>query len=215
MKSHFTLSTSHPCFNRKKYLYLSNHTYAVYLKKIATIVLLALVLFNLVGYKLIFYYIQQQADRQLETSLDNGSYNEADLITIKIPLSNPYQLNHPDFERVDGEINVKGVIYKYVKRKICDGQLVLLCLPDKNKMRLQKAKNDFFSETNNLAQHNGSKNGPSKNAGFKMADSDYVQTRSEYSFVRFLIQYSRPGTHAGFALLSAPHISPEQPPDVA
>jgi len=156
--------------------------------------------------------MQQKADKQLETSLDNGSYNEEDLITIKIPLSNPYQLNHPDFERVDGEINVKGVIYKYVKRKISDGELVLRCLPDKNKMRLQNAKNDFFKVTNGLAQHS-SKDTPSKNAGFKMMDNDYVQSRSEYAYVPFLIQYSHTGSCTAPALLSAPHISPEQPPD--
>lgn len=198
---------------RSNYIYQTIHTLFI-LKKIATILLLALVLFNLVGYKLVFYYMQQQADRQLETSLDNGSYNEADLITIKIPLSNPYQLNHPEFERVDGEINVKGIIYKYVKRKICDGQLVLLCLPDKNKMRLQEAKNDFFKVTNDLAQHNGSKNAPSKNTGFKIADNDYMQSCNEYSFACFLIQYSRLGRCTEPALLSAPHVSPEQPPDM-
>jgi len=157
--------------------------------------------------------MQHKADKQLATSLDNGSYNEEDLITIKIPLSNPYQLNHPDFERVDGEINVKGVIYKYVKRKISDGELVLLCLPDKNKMRLQKAKNDFFKVTNGFAQHS-SKDTSSKNSGFKMMDNDYMQSRSEYSYTSFLIQYSYFGSCTAPALLSAPHISPEQPPDV-
>ena len=163
-----------------------------------------------------FYYAQEQSDKQVTSALDNGSYNEADLITIKVPLSNPYQLDHPEFERVDGEINVKGVIYKYVKRKITDGQLVLLCLPDKNKMRLQKAKDDFFKVTNDLVQHSRSKNSQSsKNAGLKNIYSDYEQSYHEFPLSFYLNQHASIGLYLGQRPISTPHISPEQPPDMA
>ncbi len=94
----------------------------------------------MVGYRFVFNYAQQQSDQTFIVNLDNDNYNEADLLTIKVPISLPYQNDRQNFERVDGEINFKGKIYKYVKRKIEAGQLVLLCLPDQNKMRIQSAK---------------------------------------------------------------------------
>ncbi len=128
------------------------------LKKLSAILLLGLFLFNAAGYRVWFYYAQQQADIQMIASLDQDEYNAADLITIKIPINLPYQSNWKEFERVDGEVNIEGKIYKYVKRKVQDGELVLLCLPDKNKTRLTTAKDEFFKYANNLVQHNSSKN---------------------------------------------------------
>ena len=99
------------------------------MKKLAAILFLTLFLFNIIGYRLVFYFVQQENDITLETSLDKAEYNESELITIKVPISLPYQTNWKDFERVDGEINFEGKIYKYVKRKVEDGQLVLMCRP--------------------------------------------------------------------------------------
>ncbi len=119
-------------------------------KKLAAIIMLFLLLFNLIGYRAWFYYTQQKADKQLVASLDKEAYNDNDLITIKIPLSLPYQTDQRDFERVDGEIKLNGTIYKYVKRKVYHGELVLLCLPDHNKMKLESAKGEFFKLANSL-----------------------------------------------------------------
>ena len=62
----------------------------------------------------------------------------------------PYISSQSDFERIDGEVNIQGKSYKYVKRKVENGQLVLLCLPDVQKMHLDNAKNEFGSHTNDL-----------------------------------------------------------------
>ncbi len=107
--------------------------------------MLGLFLFNVAEYRIWFYYAQQQADIQMIASLEQDEYNAADLITIKIPINLPYQSNWKEFERVDGEVNIEGKIYKYIKRKVQDGEPVLLCLPDKNKTRLTTAKMNFLS----------------------------------------------------------------------
>ena len=76
----------------------------------------------------------------------------------------PYQNNWSDYERYDGEVELNGIHYKYVKRKIEDGQLVLLCLPNDTKMKLQASKNDFFKLVNDLqspSQNKNSNNGHS------------------------------------------------------
>lgn len=87
--------------------------------------------------------MQQKSNLALEARLDNNDYNEKDLLEIKIPLSNPYQVSWNDFERVDGEVDIQGVTYKYVKRKVEEGQLVLLCIPHIKSMHLSKACSDY------------------------------------------------------------------------
>lgn len=185
------------------------------MKKLSAILLIAIFLFNLFGYRLLFNYAQQQSDIKLEASLDKNDFNEAELITLKVPLSLPYLTNQQNFERVDGEITVDGKIYKYVKRKITDGNLVLLCLPDHNKMRIESAKDEFFKYANDLVQNNNSKKpGNSKSGVFKNVLTDYDHYFAEFattcSAAEIVYSVSKYLAH----LPTSPHTSPEQPPEL-
>lgn len=119
--------------------------------------LLGLLLFNWCGYRWVINLVQQNADTRLEAKLDRNEYDESQLIEIKVPVNLPYQTNWAAFERYDGEIEVNGVHYKYVKRKMEDGQLVLKCIPNQTKQRLESAKDDLFKITNDLQQDNAAK----------------------------------------------------------
>jgi hypothetical protein len=183
------------------------------LKKLTAIFLVIIFLFNLGGYRLWFYFEQQRSDKNLEALLDKEEYNEAELITIKVPLPLPYQSDSKDFERITGEINFNGKIYKYVKRKIENGEFVLLCLPDKNKMQIEKAKEDFFKNTNDLTQNNSKRSDNSKSISFKKASSEYDQYSLSFKINSLNNISQNFGLHKVESLLSSPHISPEQPPD--
>lgn len=184
------------------------------MKRISAILLIALFLFNLFGYRFVFNYVQQQSDQEVRVSLDNEEYNEADLVTIKVPLSLPYQSDQANFERVDGEVKFNGKIYKYVKRKIAEGQLVLLCLPDYKKMQIQDAKDDFYKNTNDLVQHNQSKKSEKSTTGaFKKALDYYINNSDISSFNYAILNKYNLFDDLRF-LPSSPHISPEQPPEV-
>lgn len=185
------------------------------MKKLSAILLIALFLFNLFGYRILFNYQEQQSDVRLEASLDRQDYNDADLITIKVPLSLPYINNQQNFERIDGEITVNGKILKYVKRKIADGNLVLLCLPNQNKMRIASAKDEFFKYANELVQHNQSKKpGNTKSGMFKNLLSEYNINYSYYLSVVYSISYTY-NTAAQSKFLPSSHYSlPEQPPEI-
>ena len=156
------------------------------MKKLAAILLIFLFLFNLFGYRILFYYAQQQSDVTLEHNLDQNAYNENELITLTIPLSMPYQHNSDGFERFDGEITLNGNIYKYVKRKYCDGKIIFLCLPNHNKMYLEAEKINMLpilmiSKTvvpkNRIIQNQ---------AKGKISSTDYQQNLQDYSI---LFQY--------------------------
>jgi hypothetical protein len=114
-----------------------------HLRKPAAIFLLLILLFNVIGYRAWFYYAEVRADRQLEASLDQDQYNDQDLVLLRVPLNIPYQVEGSRYERVDGAIILNGRIYKYVKRKVSEGNLILLCIPDNTKMSLKRAKADF------------------------------------------------------------------------
>jgi hypothetical protein len=186
------------------------------LKQLSAILLIALFLFTQFGYSFVFDYAQQQSDVALEVSLDKDEYNEADLLTIKVPLSLPYVNSQANFERVNGEIEVDGKIYKYVKRKIADGQLVLLCIPDYNKMKLQNAKEEFYKYANDLVQNNNSKKSDhSKSVTFKKVLSDFYTNENAYStrangMSQTTYNHLARVTH----LPTQPQTSPEQPPEI-
>lgn len=144
------------------------------MKQLAAILFLLLLTFNLAGYRLLFYYMQQQADTEAQATLDKDQYKEADLISITLPLSLPYVADTKDFVRTDGEVSVNGVVYKYVKRKVSHGQLVLLCLPDPHRTQLESAKNIFFKSINGLQpKTNSKKSGNSDVSIFKNLSNHY------------------------------------------
>jgi hypothetical protein len=137
-------------------------------RKLAAILFLALLVFNLAGYRIWFYYAERESDAAMEAKLDAKSYNENELITISVPLNLPYQTDWNDFERVDGEIVVNGKTYKYVERKIVHGELILKCLSDSNKAQLTSAREEFFKVANDL------QNVPKKSGNTSLAFKNLV-----------------------------------------
>jgi hypothetical protein len=185
------------------------------LKKITALFFIILFLFNLFGYRLVVEYMQAKVSDQLEARLNNNLYSDSQLIELKVPIHLPYQTSWADYQRYDGEIEVDGIMYKYVKRKVADDTLYLMCIPNTKKMHLETAKNDYFRLSNDIAQNNNSKkSGDSKTISFKNLQGEY----DEYSFQ---LNTSFDADNYGRfwplicskKLLSSPHISPEQPPD--
>jgi hypothetical protein len=80
----------------------------------------------------------------LESKLDRDQYNDDELISIKTPMNLPYYTNSKNYERAYGSVELNGVVYEYVKRRVYQDTLELLCLPNKTKTDLLSAKNEFF-----------------------------------------------------------------------
>lgn len=140
--------------------------------------------FNWFGYRLLTDYLQHRADQRLEAKLDLNDYDESQLIEMRVPLNMPYQTQSSGFERIDGEIEISGIHYKYVKRKIDMGELVLLCLPNHEKMELESASEEFYQQVNDLqnpAQNKGSQPAPS----FKSPVTEYWQQQNEWVIQAF------------------------------
>lgn len=145
----------------------------IYVRKMAAIFLFGLYTFNLVGYHFVFHVLEKTAAQALQATLAKEAYADADLITITVPLSLPYISDSRRFENMDGEVTKDGKIYHAVKRAIQNGMLVLRCLPDHQKMKLERAKDDFsrlanaFQDTNSPQKKQNAKEDLAKNLNAK------------------------------------------------
>lgn len=185
------------------------------MRKIIALFFVVLFLFNFFGYRLVVQYLQRKVSTQLEVRLDNNLYEDSQLIELKVPLLLPYQTNWSAFQRYNGEIEIGGMMYKYVKRKMANDTLYLMCVLNTKKMHLETAKNDFFKATNDLTQNTDSKKTDnSKNIAFKNIQGEY----DDYSLALYTIipyeNFRNFWPVLNFRnVLSSPHTSPEQPPD--
>lgn len=150
----------------------------------------------------------------LEALIDDNSINDSQLTEFKIPIHLPYQTTWASYQRYDGEIKINGTIYKYVKRKVCNDTLYLMCITNSKKMRLESAKDEFFKISNDLTKNDHSKKSDNTKSVFKNLQNLYnessfgINIKSPYT----LNQFCRPG--AGTAdIISTPHSIPGQPPD--
>lgn len=141
------------------------------------ILLLALFLFNVVGYKLVILLQVQKADTDLEALINKKDYQTEDLFTLKIPIDLPYLNNSPAFERVDGEITVNHETYKFVQRKVANDTLYLQCIKHVEKNKLQQKSNDYFDRTTDITGNGNNKNSPGKNTlAAKYAAQEFMDT---------------------------------------
>ena len=122
--------------------------------------------------------MEEKSDAQLEARLDENKYDESQLVSIKVPATYlSYYTNSKLFERVDGQIEINGVEYKYVKRRLFNDSLELVCLPNKTAVKLRAAQNDFFKLVNDI-QHKENKKSSS---GFsKNVSTDYLNFNHDF-----------------------------------
>ncbi|MBE7173420.1 MAG: hypothetical protein INR73_22800 [Williamsia sp.] len=178
------------------------------MKQIATILFLSITLFNLGGYRLLTHYQQSQANHELEARLNNQQYSKADLVLIKTPLHLPYYSSSV-FERVSGEMLIRGVVYKYVERRVYNDTLELLCIKDAQRTGLQKAKDEFYKQSNGLVNHE-KKGGPQV---VKPLFFDYCNPVSRYLFAFQLSSLKHTFYYIPISGIHANRLV-EQPPEV-
>lgn len=114
---------------------------------------MGILLFNWLGYRLLDNIAENNAVHRLETQLDRSQYDEHQLILIKVPLTHlAYYNTSAAFERANGEIELHGVPYHYVKRRIYNDSVEMLCLANTAELRLRQGGNDYFRLVNDLGQ---------------------------------------------------------------
>lgn len=166
------------------------------LKKPIAIILLIIHSFNLAGYPAIFAFLEHKASSKIIVQLDKGDYHDAQLVEVKIPYPLPYSTNWNAYERVNGEIEVNGIHYNYVKRKLSNDTLYMMCIPNAEKTKLSVAKNDYLNVVNGVAENNSGKKAPASQdalqksfgAEYNFIATDYVVAALEASMNKIYFQ---------------------------
>lgn len=183
------------------------------MKKFAAILLILLLLFNWIGYKLWIAYLQNKADQQLEARIDVNDYDESQLLEIRVALNMPYQNASTEFERQYGEIQIDGKYYRYVKRKIEDGYLILKCIPNTQKQELRNSSNDLFKINYGIDQdQNGKASSPFAKV-IKGLMSDYENISFGYYGGIFFSNNNSNRSSDQILISQNFTSSPEQPPE--
>ncbi len=150
--------------------------------RLAAILLLGIFSFNIFGYKIVAIYTEHKANEKMELAFDENDYTDQQLISIKQPTNLPYYQNSKTFQRIDGEIEIDGIFYKYVKCRIYNDSLEMLCIPNTAKMKIQAAKADFSRLVADIQTSAGKKKSPSESKSFQKIISEFEEQLSAVVF---------------------------------
>ena len=147
----------------------------------------------------------------MEQSIDRQAYSAESLVEIRVPLHMPYTNNQKQFEQFSGSIRLNGKDYNYIKRRIYNDTLILLCLPDIAKTQIKNARETYTGLLNDL---------PASATGKKATGNIYKNFTGEYEHNTIetvqpllLSNFQQYFLHNQSLLPSSFICSPEQPPD--
>lgn len=168
-----------------------------------------LFLFNWVGYRALHEYLQDRATRQLEAKIDKDQYQPDQLLHLKVPTAHlSYYNSANEFERINGRIDINGVPYQYVARRIVNDSAEYLCLPNQQALNLRNTRDKYYSLVSDFG---------SKQKGQKTTQSNFFgdpfELPQEHSVGK---QPTTPVGHKSIYFLRLPKASQspaEHPPD--
>jgi hypothetical protein len=176
------------------------------LKGLAAILFLFILVFNFYGYRLFISCMQMNSDASLEKQVDGNDYDQARLISIKTKLDLPYYTSSPEYQRAYGSIVLNGIHYEYVKRRVYNDTLELLCLPNDAKTKMQSVSNEIIKT---LADNDAST--PKKNTTIKITLPDFCQAIKSFSLHMPLIKRENLYDHH-FSLTAGYSLKHKKPP---
>ena len=160
-----------------------------------------------------FSYLEESATARLEQKIDAGIFSDEQLVEIKIPLNMPYY-SDKEYEPVYGETNWNGEHYRYVKRKISNNILYLLCIPDKEKNTIAQAKNDFTKSASDITTNNPTQQKHS-NSIIKLILSEYLPTENASGYNNYISNSSELISQNSDATDLFYPSTPAQPPEIS
>lgn len=144
-------------------------------------------LFNAFGYRMVANYFDQKASEHLVRLIDENNYDELDLVSMKTPINLPYYSNNPKFERVDGEMEIDGVVYQYVERRVYNDSLEIRILPNQDRLHIKNAKESFDKLASDFDQKlTNKKPVPVNKAIEKPIIFDYFDQKNNWSLVHII-----------------------------
>ncbi|MEI9919073.1 MAG: hypothetical protein WDO14_09770 [Bacteroidota bacterium] len=109
--------------------------------------LIALVLFNTMGYYGFLLGMQYHNNQKQIATLNKESENLKETVTLKIPLAIPYASEWHGYERVDGVFEYKDKFLRLVKQRFYGDTLEIICVRD---VQHEKINNAFVEHARSM-----------------------------------------------------------------
>jgi hypothetical protein len=148
------------------------------LKRLTAILFLSVLLFNLYGNQVVIYCLEKSSEVSLGHRVEREQYKDDELISVKTVLNLPYYAGSSTYERAYGSININGTEYEYVKRRVYQDTLELLCLPNHTKTQLAEVKNEL---TKMSAEAHAPLPGKKSNTTLKLVSLELMQPEQPFS----------------------------------
>jgi hypothetical protein len=142
-------------------------------KRSLTLVLLFLFSLNIVGYYGVFIGIRLSGAAAMREQFDTEKYLQEEVL-IKVPITIPYAVDARDYERVDGEFEHQGQVYRLVKQKLASDTLYIVCVKDSQTQKINQVLADYVKSYTDKPI--GAKSSTSIHCSFL---KDFVATQTE------------------------------------
>ena len=120
----------------------------------------------------------------MQVNLDQKKYNEADLVSFKLPLNQPYIINTDGYESLEGNMDYNGVNYQFIKKRIINDTLEIVCIPNMTRTQIDNNNEDFAKQLSDIVNASTSKkSGGSQPFKFFISDFTTENHFDLYSFV--------------------------------
>jgi hypothetical protein len=129
-------------------------------KKLLTLFLLALFLLNVLGYYGVFVGLQVKSGQAMRDRFDSENYSAEQQLTIKVPITIPYATDSRGYERVDGEFEHKGQVYRLIKQKLQSDTLFIVCIKDNQAAKINQALADYVKTFTDKPESSKQSSGP-------------------------------------------------------
>ncbi len=113
------------------------------MKRNSSIGLTFVLLLNTVGYYAVFLGLHYSNDIAMSSAIESESFDEANTLTLKIPLSIPYVPDQSNAEMANMLFEHNGESYRLVKQHYAKDTLTLVCVKDTKHQLIDKALSDY------------------------------------------------------------------------
>jgi hypothetical protein len=125
------------------------------LKKLFSSIFVILILLNVMGYYGIFLGMQYKNAQELIQQFDANTYNHNQAETLKIPFKSPDTFDSETFERIDGDFERDGEVYRIIKQRQFRDTFHIVYIKDKTGTDLNKALADYVKTFSDESSDDG------------------------------------------------------------
>ena len=173
--------------------------------------MLAVYLFNLTGYNFLFRYYIHQSDKEISQRVDINDFSEASLVEVKVKLNLPYLTDWSDYQRYDGEMEVNGIHYNYVKRIVYNDTMYLYCITNQQRTEMSNARNEYARQATDIpVNKKADQSSLKKSSGF----NEYSLGISFYDFSALMNTANRSPFFNNSKAVTEFISKPAQPPEL-